>query len=55
MPVTIARYPGQVMPLSGSWYGNPGEYLGVEAASYSASRLAYQNLAKPCLPLRVNS
>ena len=30
IPVAIARHPGQVMPLSGSWFGNTGDYLGME-------------------------
>ncbi len=29
IPVAIARHPGQVMPLSGSWYGNLGSYQGM--------------------------
>lgn len=28
--VAIARHPGQVMPLSGSWYGDTDDYLGME-------------------------
>lgn len=28
--VAIARHPGQVIPLSGSWYGDAGDYLGME-------------------------
>lgn len=28
--VAIARHPGQVMPLSGSWFGNADAYLGME-------------------------
>ena len=28
--VAIARHPGQVMPLSGSWYGGSNDYLGME-------------------------
>ncbi|RZM77733.1 transglutaminase family protein [Leptolyngbya iicbica] len=28
--VAIARHPGQVMPLSGSWYGEANDYLGME-------------------------
>jgi hypothetical protein len=27
--VAIARHPGQVMPLSGAWYGQPDDYLGM--------------------------
>jgi transglutaminase-like putative cysteine protease len=30
IPVAIARHPSQVMPLSGSWFGNSGDYLGME-------------------------
>jgi len=30
--VAIARHPGQVMPLSGSWFGDVGDYLGMEVA-----------------------
>ncbi|MGF1461117.1 MAG: transglutaminase domain-containing protein [Leptolyngbyaceae cyanobacterium] len=30
--VAIARHPSQVMPLSGSWYGNADDYLGMEVA-----------------------
>jgi transglutaminase-like putative cysteine protease len=29
IPVAIARHPGQVMPLSGAWYGQPDDYLGM--------------------------
>lgn len=28
--VAIARHPGQVMPLSGSWFGDADDYLGME-------------------------
>jgi transglutaminase-like putative cysteine protease len=28
--VAIARHPGQVMPLAGSWFGDAGDYLGME-------------------------
>jgi transglutaminase-like putative cysteine protease len=28
--VAIARHPGQVIPLSGSWYGEAGDYLGMD-------------------------
>jgi len=28
--VAFARHPGQVIPLSGSWYGDAGDYLGME-------------------------
>ncbi|NEQ47053.1 MAG: transglutaminase family protein [Leptolyngbya sp. SIOISBB] len=28
--VAIARHPGQIMPLSGSWYGDTNDYLGME-------------------------
>jgi transglutaminase-like putative cysteine protease len=28
--VAIARHPSQVIPLSGSWFGDPGDYLGME-------------------------
>lgn len=28
--VAIARHPGQVIPLSGSWFGDAGDYLGME-------------------------
>ena len=27
--VAVARYPGQAMPLAGSWSGNAGDYLGM--------------------------
>jgi transglutaminase-like putative cysteine protease len=30
IPVAIARHPGQVMPLSGSWFGQAQDYLGLE-------------------------
>ena len=30
IPVAIARHPSQVMPLAGSWFGNQGDYLGME-------------------------
>ncbi|MEM9807010.1 MAG: transglutaminase family protein [Cyanobacteria bacterium P01_D01_bin.56] len=30
IPVAIARHPGQIMPLSGSWTGNPDDYLGMD-------------------------
>jgi transglutaminase-like putative cysteine protease len=30
IPVAIARHPGQVLPLSGSWFGHSGDYLGME-------------------------
>ncbi|MCU0549724.1 MAG: transglutaminase family protein [Leptolyngbya sp. Prado105] len=30
MRVAIARHPGQVMPLSGSWFGEAGDYLGMD-------------------------
>jgi transglutaminase-like putative cysteine protease len=29
--VAIARHPGQVIPLSGSWFGEAGDYIGMEA------------------------
>jgi transglutaminase-like putative cysteine protease len=29
IPAAIARYPGQAMPLAGSWSGNAGDYLGM--------------------------
>jgi transglutaminase-like putative cysteine protease len=29
IPVAVARYPGQAMPLAGSWFGNAGDYLGM--------------------------
>ncbi|HEY9888762.1 MAG TPA: transglutaminase family protein, partial [Candidatus Obscuribacterales bacterium] len=28
--VAIARHPGQVIPLSGSWFGDTDDYLGME-------------------------
>lgn len=28
--VAIARYPAQVIPLSGSWFGDTGDYLGMD-------------------------
>ena len=28
--VAIARHPGQVIPLSGSWFGDPQDYLGMD-------------------------
>lgn len=28
--VAIARHPGQVIPLSGSWFGDTGDYLGMD-------------------------
>jgi transglutaminase-like putative cysteine protease len=28
--VAIARHPGQVIPLSGSWFGNAGDYLSMD-------------------------
>jgi transglutaminase-like putative cysteine protease len=30
--VAIARHPGQVIPLSGSWFGNAEDYLGMEVS-----------------------
>lgn len=30
--VAIARHPGQVIPLSGSWAGNPDDYLGMDVS-----------------------
>jgi len=27
--VAIARHPGQAIPLSGSWFGEPKDYLGM--------------------------
>ncbi|NJK48346.1 transglutaminase family protein [Candidatus Gracilibacteria bacterium] len=30
IPVAIARHPGQVIPLSGSWFGNPQDYMGMD-------------------------
>ncbi|MDB9524717.1 transglutaminase family protein [Oscillatoria sp. CS-180] len=30
IPIAIARHPGQVIPLSGSWTGKPEDYLGME-------------------------
>ncbi|HIK44779.1 MAG TPA: transglutaminase family protein [Leptolyngbyaceae cyanobacterium M65_K2018_010] len=32
IPVAIARHPSLVMPLSGSWVGDAGDYLGMEVA-----------------------
>ncbi len=29
IPVAIARHPGQAAPLSGSWFGDAGDYLGM--------------------------
>jgi transglutaminase-like putative cysteine protease len=29
IPVAIARHPGQAVPLAGSWFGDPGDYLGM--------------------------
>jgi hypothetical protein len=29
IPVAIARYPGQAIPLAGPWFGNAGDYLGM--------------------------
>ncbi|MBW4622656.1 MAG: transglutaminase family protein [Cyanosarcina radialis HA8281-LM2] len=29
-PVAIARHPGQVLPLSGSWFGDAQDYLGMD-------------------------
>lgn len=29
IPVAVARHPGQAVPLSGSWFGNAGDYLGM--------------------------
>jgi hypothetical protein len=28
--IAIARHPGQVIPLSGSWFGEAQDYLGME-------------------------
>lgn len=30
IPVAIARHPRQVIPLAGSWFGDAGDYLGME-------------------------
>ncbi|MGF1519660.1 MAG: transglutaminase domain-containing protein [Nodosilinea sp.] len=30
--VAIARHPGQAIPLAGSWFGDAGDYLGMEVA-----------------------
>lgn len=30
--VAIARHPGQIIPLSGSWFGNPEDYLGMDVS-----------------------
>lgn len=30
IPVAIARHPAQVIPLSGSWFGDAGDYLGMD-------------------------
>ena len=29
IPVAVARYPGQAVPLAGSWIGNAEDYLGM--------------------------
>jgi transglutaminase-like putative cysteine protease len=29
IPVAVARYPGQAIPLAGSWFGNANDYLGM--------------------------
>ncbi|MCP3406602.1 hypothetical protein [Bradyrhizobium sp. CCGB01] len=29
IPVAIARHPGQAVPLAGSWFGDPDDYLGM--------------------------
>lgn len=29
IPVAIARHPGQAVPLAGSWFGDPADYLGM--------------------------
>jgi len=29
IPVAVARHPAQAMPLSGSWFGSSGDYLGM--------------------------
>jgi transglutaminase-like putative cysteine protease len=29
IPVAVARYPGQAMPLAGSWFGKADDYLGM--------------------------
>jgi transglutaminase-like putative cysteine protease len=29
IPVAIARHPGQAVPLAGSWFGDPGDYMGM--------------------------
>ncbi len=30
IPVAIARHPSQVIPLSGSWFGEAGDYIGMD-------------------------
>jgi len=30
IPAAIARHPGQVIPLTGSWFGDAQDYLGME-------------------------
>lgn len=38
--VAIARHPGQVLPLSGSWFGDAGDYLGMDV-KVSIRKLAH--------------
>jgi transglutaminase-like putative cysteine protease len=42
IPVAVARYPGQAMPLAGSWFGNADDYLGmsVDVAVHKLSDVA---------------
>jgi hypothetical protein len=44
IPVAVARYPGQAMPLAGSWSGNAGDYLGmsVNVAVHKLGNIADQ-------------
>ena len=30
IPVANARHPGQAIPLAGTWYGDAGDYIGMQ-------------------------
>lgn len=45
--VGVARHPAQAAPISGSWYGKPGVYLGMDVDVRIARRTGFSRVVPP--------
>ncbi len=44
IPVAVARYPGQAIPLEGSWFGEAKDYLGMSLSTSWLARSANSSM-----------